>query len=387
MIGEAEILVDGAHSALDVRKITLRGSHAEIGRWLGSYARSNLGVVKRPWTDPSATREQRAWLARYWPAHYARAQGAASAFEASFEDDTLDFSFLYYDVGVPGCSVVFYPPATTRVAAPLVARNFDYPYRGIPRPGEAQPGQAHAARAFLIEARPTDGIASLYMCAFDLLGACMDGVNEHGLAVALLADNETVSRGLATPIGRNAVGLNEIQTPLFLLETCANAQEARAALRAAPHYHAGTPNHFLVADRSGDAFVWEMSSSGDEMHIIDANGAALCVTNHLLHTSGPADTPAIVESRARLDALRNALTDVSAEDAESARQRNLLVEARTPAGEGQYAWAEGPARTLWCAVYDLTHAAVSIDFFSGDGAGGPSRTTTRRFSLTKPTPV
>lgn len=377
------VLIDGTDGPLEVRKLVLHGSNEEIGRQLAAYARANLGVKKEPWTDPIATRAQRAYVRAHWPEHYDRMRGAAKAFDVPLDNDALEFSFLYYDVGVPGCSCVFYPGSSVAGNAPLLARNFDFP---IPAQGGTtieRGAQPMATRAFMIETHPHRGYSSLYMCAFDLLGACMDGVNSEGLAVALLSDAETQSLGLAEPLNRNGVGLNEVQLPRFLLDTCATAAEARLALLQTQQFYSGLPNHYLIADRSGDAFVWELSSRGNRHHIVEANRAPLAVTNHLIHPHERPTTQAIEESEARLAILNAALAKPRChETLASVRRRNLKVEARMAVGQGQYHNAAMPSRTLWCAVYDLKHCVVEIDFYLGDDANRPRRSAPRRFEFT-----
>ena len=76
----------------------------------------------------------------------------------------------------------------------------------------------------------------------------MDGINEAGLTVALLADNETPE---PEPTGTPQVGLSEQQVVRYLLDTCATVDEAKDALLLAKHYYFFTPCHFVVADRSG----------------------------------------------------------------------------------------------------------------------------------------
>lgn len=377
------VLIDGSQGPLEVRKLVLQGSNEEIGRHLAAYARDHLAVKKEPWTDPIATRAQRAYLRAHWPQHYDRMRGVAKVFDMPLDDDALEFSFLYYDVGVPGCSCVFYPGSSVAGGSPLLARNFDFP---IPTQGGMaieRGAQPMATRAFMIEAHPHRGYSSLYMCAFDLLGACMDGVNSEGLAVALLSDAETQSLGLAEPLNRNGVGLNEVQLPRFLLDTCATAAEARLALLQTQQFYSGLPNHYLIADRSGDAFVWEFSSRRNRHHVVEANGAPLAVTNHLIHPHERPTTQAIEESEARLGKLNAALAKPRCNDTmASVRRRNMKVEARTPVGQGQYQNSVMPSRTLWCAIYDLKRCAVDIDFYLGDDANGPRRLPVRRFEFT-----
>jgi len=102
------VLIDGSEGPLEVRKLVLQGSNEEIGRHLAAYARDHLNVKKEPWTDPIATRAQRAYLRAHWPEHYDRMRGAAKAFDIPLDDDAHEFSFLYYDAAcrdVRACSI------------------------------------------------------------------------------------------------------------------------------------------------------------------------------------------------------------------------------------------------------------------------------------------
>ena len=51
------------------------------------------------------------------------------------------------------------------------------------------------------------------------------------------------------------MGLSEVEFCRYVLETCATAEQALDAARVAHHYYLFHPEHFLVADRSGRAFV------------------------------------------------------------------------------------------------------------------------------------
>ena len=100
------------------------------------------------------------------------------------------------------------------------------------RPGEPPP----ASRPYVLELHPEDGHASLAVCAFDLLGAALDGVNAEGLVVVAASDVES-----APQEPRPDVGLDEFQLVRHLLDGCATAAEAREALRAAKLYYGGGP--------------------------------------------------------------------------------------------------------------------------------------------------
>jgi penicillin V acylase-like amidase (Ntn superfamily) len=56
-----------------------------------------------------------------------------------------------------------------------------------------------------------------------------------------------------------AGGLPEVEVCRYVLERCANVDEALDALPLAKHYYLFHPQHFLIADASGRSFVYEMS--------------------------------------------------------------------------------------------------------------------------------
>jgi hypothetical protein len=201
----------------------------------------------------------------------------------------------------------------------------------------------------------------------DLMGA-MDGVNEKGLGVSLMADNESTG---TEPSGIPQVGLSEQQIVRYLLDTCATAQEAREALLLAKQYYIYVPCHFLVADRSGDAFVWEHSPGHNQEHIVEASPATagrLVCTNHLLHRwPDPGDLPtdAGIDGTAALTyhrwrTLAAEVSDGAVVDPDTIREQFRAVRFAAP--------FEG-ARTFWHAVYDLERSAIELELWVRDEDG------------------
>lgn len=386
------VIAGGPEDFMEVRHLTLRGTNREIGRYLARLARDDLGVRKVPWTDSSATRAQRCFLARNWPQQAERAAGVADGFGIDPADDSIDCSFLAYHVGLPGCSCVYYPPGATIEGRPFFSRNFDYTTGSyldralavgaytdrLDRAVAAPP--PYASRPFLIEAYPDTGYSSLYLAAFDLLGA-IDGINSEGLTVALLNEQETSHLPGFEPLSMNGVGLSEGQVPRFLLDTCATAAEAREALLGVKQYYAAGPCHYLIGDRHGDGFVWEYGVDRNRTHIIDAAGAPLPVTNHLIHDHQCTVPDMLVESIRRLKGLREGIAAAGPIDKTRIRAINAAVAARLGVGEGQYITAEHPARTLWYALYDPQERSVEIDFYLGEDGDIIRRTAPQRFIL------
>ena len=158
--------------------------------------------------------------------------------------------------------------------------------------------------------------------------------------------------------------------------------QAKQALLAAKHYYFFTPCHFVVADRSGEAFVWEHSPRRNREWIIgsEPHGGRLVFTNHLLHrwpdhTRLPADdgtigTAAFTYRRWRT--LHDAAVDGCVVDDDEIREQFRAVSFVAPIVE---------ARTFWHALYDVDVASAELTFHVRDVDGVSIYTDPIRFEL------
>ena len=344
---------------MEVGHLVLRGTNREIGRSLAELAHDRHGVGPAVGGDPLVTRARRRWYRREWPAHFERMRGVADVHGVDVDDDSVELGLLaYLGAPAPACSVAWLPESRT------LSRNYDFPTGTLTEilGGEAQPGELPmTARPYVIETHPSDGgPACLFLCAYELLGGCIDGVNSEGLVVALLADDETTDRD---PTLAPAVGLNEIQLLRFVLETCASAAEAREALLAAKQHYMFLPCHFLVADAGGDSFVWERTANAE--HIVEGRGGVQVATNHLLHNRPSLDDlpagagPSATYERARRLTAAVAGRTLSREELKVAHS---CVHREDPAS---------PVRTLWHGLYDAVDRSLEISFHLGEGRRSP----------------
>jgi predicted choloylglycine hydrolase len=368
---------------LTVRHLRAEGTNLEIGRALARAAEAAHGraAVPRPVADPSVERARRRWFHTNHPIHSERTRGIAQHFGLDPDDTRFASDWLgTYDVPA-GCSVAFYPGSGTKDGHGLLSRNFDFPTAtftqivGLPQIAGERP---LAADPWVIELHPDEGYASIVVGIMDLMGG-MDGINEAGLTVALLADNETPD---PEPTGRPQVGLSEQQVVRYLLDTCATVEEAKEALLLAKHYYFFTPCHFAVADRAGAAFVWEHSPRRNREVIVESDpgthGRLVC-TNHLLHRwpdparlpaeDGPIGTAALTYHRWR--ALHDAMDDGAVVDREDIRAQFHAVSFGAPIQE---------ARTFWHALYDVEDASAEVSFYLHDENGRSVYSPTIRFS-------
>ncbi|MEU8238349.1 C45 family peptidase [Actinoplanes missouriensis] len=323
-----------------VSHLVLRGTPEQIGYGLARAAAGVYGSAPRR-MPPVLGRARRRWFAVNWPEHHERARGMAAAFGVD-DDPSLCVDDLN---GMPlagGCSAVWSPPSGAEPA--VIARNFDIHESVIgtapPPAGQRLPA---LARPHVVEMHPDRGLSSVAVTGNNLSG-CLEGINEAGLAVVELADGQG---GTIRPAGGPQAGLDEAQLPRFLLDRCRTAAEAREALHGAKHYTRYSTCHFLIADASGDAFVWEREGDNVE-HVVDAGAGPLVVTNHLL---APGVAPA-GDSLARLRHLERRTRDGEG-------VHDALDEVRPE----QFGIPE--AVTLWRSEYRMAESSMIVRFLLG----------------------
>jgi Acyl-coenzyme A:6-aminopenicillanic acid acyl-transferase len=368
---QSKIVAGGtAADFVTVRHLRLTGTDEEIGYGLARAAYEAHGPVAMPppAMDSAQERVRAQWFRRNYPVMHRRMRGVAQFHDLGVEADSHSLDWLGTYQLPAGCSVAFYPSDVTKEGHGLLSRNFDFPTATLtqllgipPLPGEAP----LASDPWVVELRPDDGYASVSVSIMDVMGA-MDGVNEAGLAVTLLADNETPD---PEPTGAPRVGLAEQQVVRYLLDTCATADEALDALRMAKHYYFFTPCHYVVSDRSGTSFVWEHSPRRNQEIVVPArsDGRVVC-TNHLLHRwPDPTALPTSDDSLGtaamtywRWQTLSKATQDTGVVDRDDIRQQFESVRFQAPIQE---------ARTFWHAIYDVEDASAEVSFFVRDDSG------------------
>jgi hypothetical protein len=214
---EENVIAGGPQDFAEVRHLRLRGSNNAIGKRLAEIARERHGLCRLPSADPLRARAQRSYLGLHYPIHLERMCGVAAAYDLDPQRDDLELCELVYNCDEPGCSVVYYPPATTESGHGILSRNFDFTTGTISGAPPQRPAAAAVSQPYIVEVYPDAGYPALYLCAYDLLGGCLDGINSEGLAVVVLADRETANSSSMDPTITNAAGLNEIQITRLLL--------------------------------------------------------------------------------------------------------------------------------------------------------------------------
>jgi hypothetical protein len=366
-----QVVAGGPKDFMEVRHLVLKGSNVEIGRALATIARERFRLEPYPSPDRFRTRVQRRYAREHYPILFERMRGVAAAFGKAVEDDAWDFRWLSYLVGPPGgCSVVYYPPGVTADGHGVVSRNYEYSIGTIddkwPRRGELPA----TARPYLIEMHPDRGYASLALCAYDLLSGVLDGVNSEGLTVSVLSDYELKPEFPIDPAGEGGVGLDELQVLRMLLDTCADTEAAKEALLLTKQYYSFLPQHYLVADRHGKAFVWEYSHAHNREYVIENPGKPLVTTNFSLHKHLEGKAPPSAVRAKKVCPRYSALAGTVA--AENGQWTMDLIKENHKAVDATMAapffGLVPPVRTLWHALYVPERRTVQVSFYLRDEA-------------------
>jgi hypothetical protein len=367
---QRRVIAGGPDDFLTVHLLEVRGTQVEIGAALAAEARDHFGWCPPPTGDPIRNRARRKWFERNWPEQHARMAGVAKVFGQDIDDDAFDFANVMAEPFTGGCSAVWCASPLAADGHSRVGRNLDFSTRtlsemfgALPEPDEPPV----LSRPFVIVTYPDVGYAAI-VCTVGDLTSCLDGINEKGLTVAVLADDESTSlRPSMTP----QAGVNEMHIMRYILDTCATAGEAKEALYGTKQYDEYAVAHYLIADQE-QAFVWERDAHNAE-HAVPTVTGSLCVTNHLLFRDGAGSVPQdTADNEGANDAYRRTriLRDgfdgsLVAED----RLWDLLESARADRRRDE-ANPDGRVRTLWHGQYDLTCSSVEYEFYLGDDVDG-----------------
>ncbi len=361
---QQRVIAGGPDDFMMVRHVVLKGSNYAIGKMIGELVNQNNNLGPAPSADHRRNRVQRRYMARNYPILYERMRGLADAFGLSIDDDAYDLtSLMQSHLFSPRCSAVFYPGAFTLNGHSIMSRNFDFTtgtIMGTRAEGDQMPA---LARPYIFEIYPDRGYASISICAFDLLGGVLDGINSEGLTVAIFADDEAASEfGLHPSRG---VGLHELQSMRYLLDNCTNVEEAKEAMLYHKHFYSFVPCQYLVADGEGNSFVFEFSPLRSGTSIIEGEGPQF-ITNHPLSKYGSIDelpSDSQLSTYARYKALSQALQAADRFSLEEIITINSSV-AVPATGSGNQTYA--PGRTLWHSIYDVDERSLRVKFYLGE---------------------
>jgi penicillin V acylase-like amidase (Ntn superfamily) len=358
------VIAGGPNQSLEVRHLFLRGTNEQIGQALAEIAKARYGARLEPATDAEQARAMRQFLQRNYPILLDRMRGVAAAFGKSIDDDGWDFSALIFTELKAACSIAHLPPSSTANGKSVVSRDYDFTTGNLAF-RFLTPGMLHpTARPYLVELHPDRGYASIAMVAYDLLSGVLDGMNSEGLTVTMAQDNDILEE--MEPVRERAVGLGELQTMRLLLDTCANVEEAKQTLMATKQYYQYVPVHYLIADRHGNAFVWEYSKSHNKEYVVESPGEPLVMTNFTMHTrleNGKPPSPEAARPVCKRYAyLREKLASGHLDD-KAIREFHRSVDAQSSQAADP---TRPPGRTFWHAFYYPEDRRVRLSYYLGE---------------------
>lgn len=365
------VVAGGPDDFMTVRHLKLGGSQRAIGKKLAEIARSRHDV-KLPRPDPAVAKSRAEFYNSAYREHYERALGVADYFGVPLDGGPDPTALPYNLLPILGCSVVYYPPSHVASRHAMLSRNYDWStgtWADLAGPSAGQNTRRTTEDPYVIEVYPDRGYASLYICAYELLGGCFDGVNSKGLSMALLANSHGTN---PTPTLAWRPGLSEMEIGRYVLETCANVEEARKALQSVEFYYAIVPCHYIIGDRDGNSFVWEYSANLERRYFTFGKGGPQWVTNHAIHERAYPTVESIppTVTGSTFDRFRRLSEEINR--APVKRSPDHMKEAnRCVRAPG---WGTPPVRTLWHALYDCHDSSLEVDFYLGlDGASGEER--------------
>ncbi len=372
---ETVVLTRGEGEFVTVRHIVIGGSNQAIGKKLAEIARERYSVRLARNPDPIYGMARLSYMARNYPILFERMKGVAAAYGVDVADVSVDFSSLPYNFGPPtSCSMICFPGSVTDTGHGLIVRSMDYSNGTL---SEMLGQKPHAgekdifSEPYVMEVYPDKGYASLYMSCADLLSGAWDGINSEGLCVFGLVDLGRPKNTVVTS-GTRVIGLHPPQVMRLLLDTCANVEEAKIALLANRIYDVAQGIHFLVADRHGNSFIFEVDHLDQQAYITDNGGKPQVMTNSpvwALPSPGksPKEFADEYDSLYRYQVLENLV-----KGHEGKYTFSFMVKANEKVFPRKAAHSlGGPAMTLrpvWQVVYDQTRVAMKIRFWLKDGS-------------------
>lgn len=360
----------------------LSGSNEEIGAALAAWGGSALQTAPLPAADPARIRAQQRFFYKHYRPFHDRMEGVANSHGLLLEECGHDLSTLWFDVQMPGCSAAFVPRQRIANGHAHVLRNMDL---GTDLTGDVE--HPSSSRILMLELEPSDGFASLSAVVFDLLSA-MDGINEKGLVVVCNShgDYRLDTGYLSEPVQHPEPGLNELQVVRYLLDMCADTEDAKEALLSLRTYYSFTPCLYLIADARGRAFVCEKSQAGNRIEFTEVASEPLAMTNFgRTRFKDDADMPAddgpaqgFMYTR-----YRTLLQGIASQDKHELGSLHAIARSASFDNQGDPRSVDDmhPDRAIYTTIYDLDERAVFVSCYLGEGDQGALHSNPQRLAL------
>ncbi|HUS76005.1 MAG TPA: C45 family autoproteolytic acyltransferase/hydrolase [Methanothrix sp.] len=384
----------------EVRHIALKGTNEQIGIALAEISQKDYAAEPGRYVDPIYAKARLQYMQKNYPAFYERMLGAAHAYNVSLEETDLDLSILPYDIGSPGCSVVFFPPSQTENGHAMACRNMDYvtvPFSTVLEKTAAPNEIGMFARAYVLELYPEEGYASLVIGGHDLMGTIFQGMNSAGLDVEILEDDSPPVAKTPVSGARNS-GIPVSLAARMILDTCGSLEEAKLALLNNRIYFPISGQHLLIFDKYGNSTIAEFFAEDGSVHFTYGSDSIRIMTNHAVAKYPTTDTfPKFDANTSSHDTF---LRYKTLDDMETSHEGKYSPQDMIDMMAAVYAEVNDdeifqeramvvtiPLRTTTNSLIDLTNGTISARFYLRDGSidsklGGPSPVFSPFFNFT-----
>jgi predicted choloylglycine hydrolase len=345
--------------ALDVipRKMTIHGTHREIGRWLGLVAKSHFGEagldrLRRKSEGEEINRRIGAMYESIYPPYLDLVGGLAETFDLTLDEIDLQYmehrfflelwwQLLNYKqfVGLTNfssmgnssglnCSIVSCYVADE--SRHFIGRNFDNP----------------SDRPHFVVTTDVKGVyRTLGSACYFPYHWVMDGINEKGLFIGVATNAAPRAYNQKEPEYPDEPAVQVIHMVRIALDTCASVDEAIERFRSVRIWFPEEVNHLLIADEAGDAAIVEFDRDR-KMVVFRRTEPQLILTNSAYQEG-------INYVRDHCPRFRIAQAAVTAKaplrDLESVRE--ITQAMRVTRGSG---------RTLWTSYFDITARQMDL---------------------------
>ena len=225
------ILPKGSGDYMEVRHIVLRGTNEEIGRALGDIGQNNFSAVLSRYNSSLTGAARNEYIRTHYPILWERMQGVAASYGIQPGNDTVDTSGLGYGIEPAGCSIIFFPGNSTTNGHAIYSRNMDYftaTASEIFGTGPSLSGEKMCSKNYILELYPDRGYPSIVIGSFDLLNGPLDGMNEKGVTVSMLVDNDAAP---ITVVDISQVsGVSSMQLMRAVLDTASDIDGAKSII-------------------------------------------------------------------------------------------------------------------------------------------------------------
>jgi len=378
LVKDEIILPRGPGEYMEIRHIIFKGTNEEIGCAMGDIAQKDYGVTKlNQYADISYAKARLEYMRRNNHILLEWMKGIAHSYGVSLSDTLFDTSYIPSFYTVPQCSSLLIPAAYSANGHTFYSASRDYYTATFSEVVEKKPVPGEKkmfSEAAVIVIYPDKGYPCLLVSVGDLTFG-VDIVNSEGLSVSAFEDDTYGITRTPKDLSR-ATGLSMSQAMVLIANTCATLDEARQVLLINKISMPPMPMHMQVSDKTGRAFIYEMSPDDFSGHFVYNNGKPQAITNHGVYAY-PDPNKIPVNEKDPYDTFNRYRRLIGFIDshkgkfsvADGWKAMDLVVGAVPEASEATH--LKIPLRTFYQIVLDNEERSIQVKFYIKDKSIDP----------------